>query len=57
MADVFTQDGRGEVLFHVVSAEADGQTGLVTLTLDSYGSKRSDVLLARLAAVTSLLGG
>lgn len=56
-ADVFTQDGRGEVLFHVISCEADGETGLVTLELDSYGSKRSDVLLARLAAVTSLLGG
>lgn len=57
LADVFTQDGRGECLFHIVSAEADSQSGNVTLTLDSYGSKRSDVLLARLAAVTSLLGG
>ena len=57
MADVFTQDGRGEVLFHVVSAEASADSGSVTLTLDSYGSKRSDVLLARLAAVTNLLGG
>lgn len=57
LSDVFTQDGRGECLFHVVSAEADSQSGNVTLTLDSYGSKRSDVLLARLAAVTSLLGG
>lgn len=57
MADAFTQDGRGEVLFHVVSAEADAEAGTITLSLDSYGSKRSDVLLARLAAVTSLLGG
>lgn len=57
LADVFTQDGRGECLFHVVSAEATDQSGMVTLTLDSYGSKRSDVLLARLAAVTQLLGG
>lgn len=57
MIDVFTQDGRGEVLFHVVSNDADAETGLVTLTLDSYGSRRSDVLLARLAAVTNLLGG
>lgn len=57
LADVFTSDGRGEILFHIVSAEAETQTGTVTLTLDSYGSKRSDVLLARLAAVTQLLGG
>jgi hypothetical protein len=57
LADVFTQDGRGEVLFHVVSTEADAQAGTMTFTLDSYGSKRSDVLLARLAAVTSQLGG
>lgn len=57
LADIFTQDGRGEVLFHVVSTEADAGTGQVTLSLDSYGSKRSDVLLARLAAVTSALGG
>lgn len=57
MVDVFTQDGRGECLFHIVSAEADGGSGLVSLQLDTYGSKRSDVLLARLAAVTSSLGG
>lgn len=57
MADIFTQDGRGEVLFHVVSAEASSSDGSVTLSLDSYGSKRSDVLLARLAAVTKALGG
>lgn len=57
MADVFTQDGRGESLFHIVSTEAETSGGLVTLTLDSYGSKRSDVLLARLAAVTQALGG
>lgn len=58
MTDIFTQDGRGEVLFHVVSAEATPDSGgVVTLTLDSYGSKRSDILLARLAAVTQLLGG
>jgi hypothetical protein len=57
LADVFTQDGRGENLFHVISSQADASTGIVTLTLDSYGSKRSDVLLARLAAVTRALGG
>lgn len=57
LADVFTQDGRGECLFHIVSAEANASTGEVTLSLDSYGSKRSDVLLARLAAVTHALGG
>lgn len=57
MADIFTQDGRGEVLFHIISAEADEGAGTMTFTLDSYGSKRSDVLIARIAAVTSLLGG
>ena len=57
LVDVFTQDGRGEVLFHVVSAEANADSGTVTFTLDSYGSKRSDVLMARLAAVTQALGG
>lgn len=57
LADVFTQDGRGECLFHVVSVEANASSGEVTLSLDSYGSKRSDVLLARLAAVTQALGG
>jgi hypothetical protein len=57
LADMFTQDGRGEVLFHVISTEASIAGGTVTLTLDSYGSKRSDVLLARLAAVTQSLGG
>jgi hypothetical protein len=57
LADVFTQDGRGECLFHIISAEANIAGGTVTLTLDSYGSKRSDVLLARLAAVTQSLGG
>jgi hypothetical protein len=57
LADVFTQDGRGEVLFHVISTEANIAGGTVTLSLDSYGSKRSDVLLARLAAVTNALGG
>jgi hypothetical protein len=57
LADVFTQDGRGECLFHIVSAEASGGDGTVTLSLDSYGSKRSDVLMARLAAVTQALGG
>jgi hypothetical protein len=56
LVDVFTQDGRGECLFHVISAEASS-SGMVTLSLDSYGSKRSDVLLARLAAVTNALGG
>lgn len=55
--DIFTQDGRGEVLFHVVSTEADSSEGTVTLTLDSFGSKRSDVLIARLAAITQALGG
>lgn len=57
MSDVFTQDGRGEILFHIVSAEANSEEGIVTLELDSYGSKRSDVLMARLAAVTNALGG
>lgn len=57
VADIFTQDGRGEVLFHIVSTEASTAKGEVTLTLDSYGSKRSDVLMARIAAVTKLLGG
>lgn len=57
LADVFTQDGRGECLFHIISAEANASSGTITLSLDSYGSKRSDVLLARLAAVTNALGG
>lgn len=57
LADLFTQDGRGECLFHVVSAEANTSDGTMTFTLDSYGSKRSDVLLARLAAVTSSITG
>ena len=40
--------------------ECDGRSadaGMMTFTLDSYGSKRSDVLMARLAAVTQALGG
>ena len=57
LADVFTTDGRGETLFHIISAEGDASSGMVRLSLDSYGSKRSDVLLARLAAVTKALGG
>lgn len=57
LVDVFTQDGRGETLFHIVSAEGNEDAGSMTFTLDSYGSKRSDVLMARLAAVTQALGG
>jgi hypothetical protein len=57
LADIFTQDGRGENLFHIISTEANASDGTVTLSLDSFGSRRMDVLMARIAAATKLLTG
>jgi hypothetical protein len=54
--DLFSQGRDGETLFHIVSTEADLASGNVTLEVEGQ-TRRSDVLLARLAAATRRLTG
>jgi hypothetical protein len=54
--DLFSQGRDGETLFHIVSSEASLEDGRVTLEIEGQ-TKRSDVLLARLAASTRTLTG
>lgn len=54
--DIFQQGRDGETLFHIVSTECDLKAGTITLELEGQ-STRTDVLLARLAAVTRTLTG
>jgi hypothetical protein len=55
-SDLFTQGQDGETQFHVISTEADLDSGLVTLEIEGQ-TRRSDVLLARLAAATRVFTG
>jgi hypothetical protein len=54
--DLFAQGRDGETLFHIVSTNANLEQGQVVLEVEGQ-TKRSDVLLARLAAVTRTLTG
>jgi hypothetical protein len=54
--DLFSSGRDGESLFHIVSTEADLDSGLVTLILEGQ-TRRSDVLLARLAEATRVFTG
>jgi hypothetical protein len=55
-SEPFTQGRDGQTLFHVVSTSADMETGQITLEVEGY-TRTSDVLLARLAAVTRNITG
>jgi hypothetical protein len=54
--DLFAQGRDGETLFHVSACETNFEENKVTLTVESL-DRRSDVLLARLAAATRSVGG
>jgi len=54
--DLFSQGRDGETLFHIVSTEANLDDGSMTLEIEGQ-TRRSDVLLARLAAATRSLTG
>jgi hypothetical protein len=54
--DPFAQGRDGETLFHVAGCETNFEENKVTLTVESL-DRRSDVLLARLAAATRSVGG
>jgi hypothetical protein len=54
--DLFETGRDGETLFHIVATEASLETGEVTLEVEGY-TRRTDVLLARLAAATRTLTG
>lgn len=54
--EILRQGRDGETFFRIVRAETDMATGITTLECDAY-SKSSDVLLARLAAVTRVVTG
>ena len=49
--DLFSQGRDGETLFHIVSTETSLEDGSTTLEIEGQ-TRRSDVLLARLAAAT-----
>ena len=49
--DLFSQGRDGETLFHIVSTETSLEEGSTTLEIEGQ-TRRSDVLLARLAAAT-----
>jgi hypothetical protein len=53
--DYFRPGRDGQTLFHVTAAETDMAQQTTTLELEGY-SRRSDVLLARVAAVTRTVG-
>ena len=55
-ADIMASGRDGETLFHIVSTELDAEQGTMTLELESR-STRTDVLLARLGAVTKTITG
>lgn len=55
-SEVFVAGLDGETLFHIVAADIDIARNTVTLELDGQ-TKRSDVLLARLAAATRVVTG
>lgn len=51
-SDEWVRPGRdGQTLFHITAAETDMEAGTTTVEFEGY-SRRADVLLARLAAVT-----
>jgi len=54
--DYFRPGRDGQTLFHVRSAETDMETARTTLELEGY-SRRSDILLARIGAVTRSVAG
>lgn len=54
--DPFGAGRDGETLFHIISAEIDTETGLITLDLEGL-TRRQDVILARLAAATRTITG
>jgi hypothetical protein len=55
-SDAFAPGRDGETLFHVAGCETNFEENKVTLTVESL-DRRSDVLLARLAAATRTIGG
>lgn len=54
--DVLLQGRDGETLFHIASVELDVDANKITLTLEGQ-QRRTDVILARLAAATRVLTG
>jgi hypothetical protein len=54
--DVLLQGRDGETLFHIVDVELDVDANKITLTLEGQ-QRRTDVILARLAAATRVLTG
>jgi hypothetical protein len=54
--EIFTQGRDGETLFHIVTCDVNLEDTTVTLELEGQ-SRRSDVLLARLAAATRVVTG
>lgn len=54
--DVMLTGRDGETLFHIASTELDVDNDMMTLTLEGQ-QRRTDVILARLAAVTKTLTG
>lgn len=54
--NLMTTTRDGETLFHITNADVDLEQGTVTLELEGQ-TRRSDVLLARLAAATRIVTG